>query len=95
MEPAEIASININTAYWYLRLLGVYNPKKPDQISGNIQQIFYAFRFHEKHRDYLFFWYENNDFQKTFIQYRMKAHVFGDTPSSALATYGLRKASFF
>lgn len=64
-------------------------------ISGNIQQIFYAFRFHEKHRDYLFFWFENNDFQKTFIQYRMKAHVFGDTPSSALATYGLRKASFF
>ena len=32
VEPAEIASININTAYWYLQLLGVYNPKKPDQI---------------------------------------------------------------
>ncbi|XP_061185011.1 uncharacterized protein LOC133193026 [Saccostrea echinata] len=63
-------------------------------ISGDIQQMFYAFRVHEKHRDYLrFFWYEDNDFQKPLIQYRMKAHVFGNTPSPAVATYGLHKAS--
>ncbi|XP_052688921.1 uncharacterized protein LOC128167316 [Crassostrea angulata] len=63
-------------------------------ISGDIQQMFYAFRVHEDHRDYLrFFWYEDNNFEKPLIQYRMKAHVFGNTPSPAVATYGLRKAS--
>ncbi|XP_062603438.1 uncharacterized protein LOC134265202 [Saccostrea cucullata] len=63
-------------------------------ISGDIQQMFYAFRVHVKHRDYLrFFWYADNDFQKPLIQYRMKAHVFGNTPSPAVATYGLHKAS--
>lgn len=63
-------------------------------ISGDIQQMFYAFRVHEDHRDYLrFFWYEDNNFEKPLIQYRMKAHIFGKTPSPAVATYGLRKAS--
>lgn len=43
-------------------------------ISGNIQQMFYAFPVYGKHRDYLrFFEFENNDLEKPLIQYRMKS----------------------
>lgn len=60
----------------------------------DIQQMFYACRVHEEHRDYLrFFQYEYTDFEKPLIQYRMKAYVFGNTPYPAVATYELQKAS--
>ena len=36
-------------------------------------------------------WYQDNDPHKELIQYRMKAHVFDNSPSPAIATYGLRK----
>jgi hypothetical protein len=63
-------------------------------ICGDIEQMFYAFRVHEEHRDYLrFLWYENNDFTKPLIEYRMRSHDFGNSPSPAVSTYGLRKAA--
>ena len=63
-------------------------------IIGDIQQMLYNFRVHEKHRDNLrFFWFENNNFQKPLIQYRMKVHIFGNTQSRVTVSYGLRKAS--
>lgn len=40
-----------------------------------------------------FFWYENNDPEKELVEYRMRVHVFGNSPSPAVATYGLRKAA--
>ena len=62
-------------------------------IMADIEQMFYQFRVHEDDRDYLrFFWYQDNDFNKPLIEYRMKVHVFGNSPSPAVATYGLRKA---
>ncbi|XP_071158970.1 uncharacterized protein [Mytilus edulis] len=62
-------------------------------ITGDVEQMFYQFHVDEYHRDYLrFFWYENNDITKPLIEYRMKVHVFGNTPSPAVATYGLREA---
>ena len=36
-------------------------------------------------------WYEDNDPEKSFIQYRMCVHVFGNSPSPAVVTYGLRR----
>ena len=55
--------------------------------------MFYQFRVTENHRDYIiFFWYQENDFSKPLIEYRMTSHVFGNTPSPAVATYGLRQA---
>lgn len=63
-------------------------------ISGESQQMFYAVCVHEDNRDFLrFFWCENNDIKKQLIQYRMKAYVFGNTPYPAVATYELQKAS--
>ncbi|KAM3833848.1 cohesin subunit SA-2-like [Diretmus argenteus] len=45
------------------------------------------------HRNYLrFLWYRDNDMSKDVINYRMKVHVFGNSPSPAVAIYGLRRA---
>ncbi len=61
---------------------------------ADIEQMFYSFLVREDHRDYLrFLWYEDNDMDKDLVEYRMRVHVFGNSPSPAIATYGLRKAA--
>ncbi|XP_065930417.1 uncharacterized protein [Magallana gigas] len=75
-------------------LLGVLLRFRMDKVAimADIQQMFYSFLVREEDRDFLrFFWYKNNDSEKELIEYRMKVHVFGNTPSPAVATYGLRK----
>lgn len=65
--------------------------KEKVAIMGDIQQMFYCFSVREDHRDFLrFIWYEDNDPTKDLIEYRMCVHVFGNSPSPAVATYGLR-----
>lgn len=45
-------------------------------------------------RDVLrFVWHKDNDPQKELVNYRMCVHVFGNSPSPAVATYGLRRAA--
>ena len=62
-------------------------------VSADIEQMFFNFFVTDKHRDYLrFFWFEENDITKPLIEYRMKVHVFGNSPSPAVATIGLRKS---
>ena len=62
-------------------------------VAADVEQMFYNFKVREDHRNYLrFFWYRNNDPQLEFVEYRMTVHVFGNTPSPAIATYGLRKS---
>ncbi|XP_021366693.1 uncharacterized protein LOC110459000 [Mizuhopecten yessoensis] len=59
-------------------------------VSGDIESMFYCFSVHEDHRNFLrFFWYQDNDPSKQLIEYRMRKHVFGNRPSPAVAT--LRK----
>ncbi|XP_065926153.1 uncharacterized protein [Magallana gigas] len=59
---------------------------------ADIEQMFYRFLVTEDHRDFLrFFWYRNSDPNEELIEYRMKVHVFGNTPSPAVAMYGLQK----
>jgi hypothetical protein len=61
-------------------------------ITSDVEQMFYQFRVTENHKDYIrIFWYQDNDFSKRLIEYRMTSHVFGNTPSPAVATYGLRQ----
>ncbi|XP_071100525.1 uncharacterized protein [Haliotis cracherodii] len=61
-------------------------------VMGDIQQMFYCFQVREEHRNYLrFLWYKDNDPNRELIEYRMTVHVFGNSPSPAIATYGLRK----
>lgn len=77
-------------------LLGVLLRFRKDlvAVTADIQQMFYCFVVSEKHRNFLrFFWYEDNNPEKEQVEYRMRVHVFGNSPSPAVATYGLRKAA--
>ncbi|XP_060083813.1 uncharacterized protein LOC132563070 [Ylistrum balloti] len=55
--------------------------------------MFYRVLVKEDHRDYLrFLWYQDNNPDLELIEYRMRAHAFGNSPSPAIATFALRKA---
>ena len=63
--------------------------KEKVAILADIQQMFHCFLVREDHRNYLrFLWYRDNDVTKEIIDYRMKVHVFGNSPSPAVAIYG-------
>ena len=62
-------------------------------VAADIEQMFHNFKVKENHRNFLkFFWYRDNNPDLDFIEYRMTVHVFGNTPSPAIASYGLRKS---
>ncbi|XP_056101657.1 uncharacterized protein LOC130080328 [Rhinichthys klamathensis goyatoka] len=68
--------------------------KEPVAITADIQQMFYCFVIREDHRDFVrFLWYEGNDPTEAIREYRMTVHVFGNSPSPAIAIYGLRRAA--
>ncbi|KAK0137151.1 hypothetical protein N1851_026658 [Merluccius polli] len=63
-------------------------------LTADIQQMFYGFLVREDHRDYLrFLWHNDNDLNKEVKEFRMRVHVFGNSPSPAVAIYGLRRAA--
>ncbi|XP_006822096.1 uncharacterized protein LOC102801454 [Saccoglossus kowalevskii] len=63
----------------------------PIAVMGDIEQMFHSFHVNEEHRNYLrFFWFQENNPEKPVIQYRMNVHLFGNVSSPAIATYGLR-----
>jgi hypothetical protein len=75
-------------------LLGVLMRFRKNRVAfiADIEQMFYSFLVREDHRDFLrFFWHRNNNLNEDLIEYRMRVHVFGNTPSPAISTYGLRK----
>ncbi|KAL0153706.1 hypothetical protein M9458_050984 [Cirrhinus mrigala] len=77
-------------------LLGVFLRfrKESVAITADIQQMFYCFLVKEEDRNFLrFLWFRDNDPSKDIVEYRMKVHVFGNSPSPAIAIYGLRKAA--
>lgn len=59
---------------------------------GDVEQMFHNFKVKIDHRDYLrFLWHPENDLDLPLKQYRMTVHVFGNRPSPAVATYGIRR----
>ncbi|XP_060077584.1 uncharacterized protein LOC132557112 [Ylistrum balloti] len=63
-------------------------------VTADIQQMFYCFSVTPEHRDVLrFYWYEANDPSRPMMEYRMTKHVFGNCPSPAVASYGLRRTA--
>ena len=77
-------------------LLGVLirSRKELVAIAADIQQMFYCFLVKEDHRNFLrFLWHKNNILTKEVAEYRMRVHVFGNSPSPAVAIYGLRQAA--
>ncbi|XP_052406346.1 uncharacterized protein LOC127952103 [Carassius gibelio] len=77
-------------------LLGVLMRFRKEQvaITADIEQMFHCFVVKEDHRDFLrFLWYRDNDPTSDIIDYRMRVHLFGNSPSPAVAVYGLRRAA--
>ena len=67
--------------------------QEPVAVVADVQQMFYCFYVNREHRNYLrFLWHDDNNLAKPLIHYRMCVHVFGNSPSLDVATYGLRKA---
>lgn len=68
--------------------------KENTAIMCDIEQMFHSFHVTPKHRDFLrFLWFEDNDISKQVMEYRMNVHLFGNGPSPAVATFGLRKTA--
>ena len=79
-------------------LLGVLMRFRRERIAvtTDIEQMFHSFLVREDHRNFLrFMWFKNNDSTDEVVEYRMRVHVFGNSPSPAVATYGLRRAAFY
>ena len=77
-------------------LLGVLMRFRCEQVAftADIEQMFHNFIVREDHRNFLrFLWFRNNDPTDVVVEYRMRVHVFGNSPSPAVATYGLRRAA--
>ncbi|XP_073810196.1 uncharacterized protein [Danio rerio] len=77
-------------------LLGVLLRFRREKIAvmADIEQMFYCFKVKEPHRNYLrFLWDKDNCPEKEIIDYRMTVHVFGNSPSPAVAIYALRQAA--
>lgn len=77
-------------------LLGVLIRFRRERVAvmADIEQMFYCFVMREDQRDYLrFLWYRDNDPSEDIVEYRMRVHVFGNSPSPAVATYCLRRAA--
>ena len=63
-------------------------------VMSDIEQMFHSFRVEPSHRDFLrFLWYKDNTPGKPIVEYRMNVHLFGNGPSPAVATYGLRRTA--
>ncbi|KAK3743580.1 hypothetical protein QZH41_001384 [Actinostola sp. cb2023] len=63
-------------------------------VMCDIEQMFHSFHVDPKHRNFLrFLWFQDNDPHKAVIDYRMNVHLFGNGPSPAVATFGLRKTA--
>lgn len=77
-------------------LVGVLLRFRKEQIAitADIEQMFFSFKVREDHRNYLrFLWHKDNCPDKEIIDYRMTVHVFGNSPSPAVAIYGLRRTA--
>ena len=75
-------------------LVGVLVRFRTEKIAivADVEKMFYKFYVDEQDRNYLrFLWHKDNDPNKEIIDYRMSVYVFGNGPSPAVATYGLRK----
>ena len=63
-------------------------------IMCDIKQMLHSFHVNPQQRDFLrFLWYEGNTPEKSIIGYQTNVHLFGNGPSPAVASYGLKKTA--
>ena len=68
--------------------------KETTAVMCDIEQMFHSFHVNPAHRDFLrFLWFQDNTPGKPIVEYRMNVHLFGNGPSPAVATFGLRKTA--
>ena len=61
---------------------------------SDLEQMFNQFKVEVRHRDFLrFYWFNNNEPSREIVQYRCTTHAFGLTSSPAVANFGLRHAA--
>ncbi|XP_076084371.1 uncharacterized protein LOC143055113, partial [Mytilus galloprovincialis] len=55
-------------------------------VTADVQHMFHCFVARKDHLNYLrFLWHKDNDLQENLVEYRMRVHVFGNSPSPAVA----------
>ncbi|XP_049322874.1 uncharacterized protein LOC125782565 [Astyanax mexicanus] len=77
-------------------LLAVLIRFRKDAVAfmADIQQMFHCFIVRPEDRNFLrFFWFQDNNPNNQIVECRMRVHVFGNSPSPAVAIYGLRHAA--
>ena len=63
-------------------------------IVADIQHMFSNFKVPKGQKDFLrFYWFNNNDPQESIVQYRSTSHIFGSTSSPAVANFCLKYAA--
>lgn len=68
--------------------------KEPIAFTVDIQQMFHCFKVRPEDRNFLrFLWFKDNDPEKGIVEFRLNVHVFGNSPSPAVAIYCLRRAA--
>nr|XP_008108060.1 PREDICTED: neuronal migration protein doublecortin [Anolis carolinensis] len=68
--------------------------KEAVAIMADIQQMFYSFWVRNDHRDFLrFLWFKDPQQMSEIQEYRMCVHVFGNSPSPAIANYALKRTA--
>ncbi|KAI3367313.1 hypothetical protein L3Q82_008361 [Scortum barcoo] len=87
---------------WYLPLFGVYHPRKPKKIcvvfdsSASCEGVSLndvLLTGPDLNNSLLGVLMRNNDPTSDIVDYRMRVHLFGNSPSPAVAVYGLRRAA--
>ncbi|XP_049328030.1 uncharacterized protein LOC125787624 [Astyanax mexicanus] len=63
-------------------------------ITADIQQMFHCYIVRPEDRNFLrYLWYADNNLENAITEHRIKVHVFGNSPSPAVAVYCLRRAA--
>ena len=66
----------------------------PVAVVADIKGMFSQVLVQEEDRDALrFFWFEDNDINKSVMEFRMKSHVFGAKSSPCCAAFALRRTA--
>lgn len=77
-------------------LIGVLLKFRKDKvaITADIEQMFFNFYVHEEYINFSrFLWFKDYNIDNELVEFRMFVHVFGNSPSPAVATFGLRKSA--
>ena len=68
----------------------------PIGFSADIEAMFHSFYLKREDKDYVrYFWYGDNNPSNNLVQMRAKVHIFRNSPTPAIANFGLRTTTLF